>query len=179
MKKKITFVFGGARSGKSSYAYRLADKSFKRPLYIATAEAFDREMKDRIALHKKQRSARWQCVESPVDVPSVLLDPKVNCDGILLDCLTVWLSNILLKKGEKAIAPAIKDIVSAVKKCRKPLVIVSNEVGMGVVPSSRLGRIFRDYAGWLNQDIAEIADDVVFVMSGIPARLKTGRRVRI
>ena len=174
MKRKITFVFGGTRSGKSSYAYRLADKTFKKPVYLATAEAFDKEMKERIALHQKQRGAKWQCVESPIDLAGVLLDPKLKCDGILVDCLTVWLSNVLLQKGEKALAPAIKELVAAVKKAKRPLVIVSNEVGMGIVPESKLGRIFRDYAGWLNQDMAEIADEVVFVVSGVPMVLKRG-----
>jgi len=180
MKKKITFVFGGTRSGKSSYAYRLADKTFKRPVYLATAEALDNEMKQRIALHQKQRGAKWESVESPLDPAGVLVDKKLKCDGILLDCLTVWLSNVLLKRGEKALAPAIKVLLRAMKDSRWPLIVVSNEVGMGIVPESKLGRIFRDYAGWLNQDMAELADEVVFVVSGVPIVLKksVGRRTR-
>ena len=162
-----------ARSGKSTYALRLAEESFDKPLYIATAEAGDREMAERIRIHKRSRSRRWTCAEEPLDVASVLVSPP-PCDGILVDCMTLWVSNVLLKEGEKAFAKRRKQLIAALRRARHPVIIVSNEVGLGIVPEHELGRKFRDMAGRLNQDLAKIADTVVFVVSGLPMVLKGG-----
>jgi len=175
MKKggRITLVLGGARSGKSTYALKLAGKMFRRPLFAATAEAVDDEMAERIAAHKKSRGRRWRCIEEPLDLAGVLAGDR-RCDGILLDCVTVWLSNVLVREGEKAAERRERQFLAGLKKARVPVIVVSNEVGMGIVPESKLGRRFRDLAGWLNQALAAAADEVVFVAAGLPVRLKGG-----
>jgi len=171
-KNDVMLVFGGARSGKSSLAGRLAETRFKHPLYLATAEGLDAEMAERIRLHRKARSARWLCVEEPLDIARVIAHPPKGCDGILLDCLTLWLSNILHKEGEKAPASRKRQLTAALKATPVPVILVSNEVGMGIVPEHELGRKFRDLAGWLNQDVAAVADTVVFAVAGLPMVLK-------
>jgi adenosylcobinamide kinase / adenosylcobinamide-phosphate guanylyltransferase len=168
---KTILVLGGARSGKSTYSLRLANSLFDKPLYIATAEAGDREMAERIRIHKQSRSRHWKCLEEPLDVASVIASAP-RCDGILIDCMTLWVSNVLLKEGEKAFAKREKELLAALRKARCPVIIVSNEVGLGIVPEHVLGRKFRDMAGRLNQDLAEFADTVVFVVSGLPMVLK-------
>ena len=168
---KIVLVLGGARSGKSAYALKLAEMMFRNPLYVATAEAGDREMADRISSHKQSRGPHWQCVEEPLDIASVIAAPP-RCDGILVDCITLWVTNVLLKEKEKAFEKRRKEVIAALRRTRRPVIIVSNEVGLGIVPESRLGRKFRDLAGWFNQDLAAVADTVVFVVSGLPMILK-------
>lgn len=176
MKKKIvgklTLVIGGARSGKSSYAGSLAGKCFKEPVYVATAEPFDSEMADRIARHKSSRGPKWACIEEPLDVPRALQHLPPRHDGVLLDCVTVWLCNVLVKEGGKAIRKRINELIAALENRKCDVIVVSNEVGMGIVPDNRMGREFRDYAGWLNQDLASIADAVVLVVAGIPMVIK-------
>lgn len=175
-KAKITLVLGGTRSGKSSYAKHIVETVCKRPLYIATAEALDAEMSDRIARHRADRGDDWNCIEEPINVAQVLGNLPCRTDGVLLDCMTLWLSNVLMKEGAAGFAKRKKDLLGALRRINSDLVIVSNEVGMGLVPDNKLGREFRDYAGWLNQDIAEIADNVVFVIAGIPLVLKGEKR---
>ena len=169
---KVVLVLGGARSGKSGFAGRLAETRFRRPVYLATAEVLDAEMAGRIELHRKARGSRWQCVEEPLDIARVLRHPPETGDGILLDCLTLWLSNVLLKEGEKAVASRKRQLLAALQAAAVPVILVSNEVGMGIVPEHKLGRTFRDLAGWLNQDVAAVADAVVFVVAGLPMVLK-------
>jgi adenosylcobinamide kinase / adenosylcobinamide-phosphate guanylyltransferase len=168
---KIVLVLGGARSGKSSYAMRLALKRFHKPLYLATAEAGDREMSERISAHRKSRGPCWRCVEEPLNIASVIANPPV-CDGILVDCMTLWVTNVLLKEKRKAFEKRRAELLRALSRTKRPVILVSNEVGMGIVPANRLGRDFRDLAGWLNQDLASVADTVVFVVSGLPMILK-------
>lgn len=169
---KLTLVIGGARSGKSSYALKLAQRRFSAPLYLATGEARDEEMARRIALHRAARGRKWLCREEPVDVAGALRDLPPRCDGILLDCLTLWLSNILIKEGEKAYPTRARRLISALKACARPVIVVTNEVGLGIVPEHPLGRTFRDLAGWLNQDVAAAADTVVLTVAGLPVALK-------
>lgn len=169
---RVVLVLGGARSGKSGFASRLAETKFKRPLYLATAEALDAEMSDRIRHHRMARGSRWLCAEEPLDIHRVLLHPPTTCDVILLDCLTLWLSNVLLKEGSKAVASRKGKLMAALRKPGRPVIIVSNEVGMGIVPEHALGREFRDLAGWLNQEVSAIADTVVFVAAGLPLVMK-------
>jgi len=171
-KNKLTLVIGGARSGKSTYAANLAGKCFKKPLYLATAEPFDSEMAERIACHKSSRGPEWTCVEEPLEVPAALSGISARHDGVLLDCVTVWLCNVLVREGKKTMRTRIDSLVAALRNRKRDVIVVSNEVGMGIVPGSRMGRDFRDYAGWLNQDLAAIADNVVFVVAGIPMVLK-------
>jgi adenosylcobinamide kinase/adenosylcobinamide-phosphate guanylyltransferase len=129
-------------------------------------------MAERIRLHRRARGSRWLCVEEPLDVARVIARPPKGCDGILLDCLTLWLSNVLHKEGEKGFAPRKRQLISALKATTLPVILVSNEVGMGIVPEHELGRKFRDLAGWLNQDVAAVADTVVFAVAGLPMVLK-------
>ncbi len=165
-------VLGGARSGKSSFAQQLAERRWKRPLFLATAEVLDEEMARRVRKHRRARGARWRCVEEPLEIAGVLAHGPANTDGILVDCMTLWLSNILLKEGSGAIQKRRQTLLESVKKIRRDLILVSNEVGMGIVPENELGREFRDQAGWLNQALAAEVDTVVFVVAGLPLVLK-------
>ena len=165
-------VLGGARSGKSQYALKLAERHWKRPLYLATAEVKDAEMARRIAAHRKARGPHWQCVEEPLEVAEILRNGAADADGILVDCLTLWLSNVLLKEGADAVAHRKVELLAALRDARQHIILVSNEVGMGIVPEYELGRDFRDQAGWLNQELAAAVDTVVLVVAGLPMALK-------
>ncbi len=165
-------VLGGARSGKSRFAQQLAERRWKRPLYLATAEAGDAEMALRIRKHRRARGARWRCLEEPLAVPAALAGIPAGVDGVLVDCLTLWLSNVLLKEGPGAIEKRSQALLKAVKGFRRELVLVNNEVGLGIVPEHRLGREFRDHAGRLNQALAAVVDTVVLVVAGLPLVLK-------
>jgi adenosylcobinamide kinase/adenosylcobinamide-phosphate guanylyltransferase len=164
-------VVGGARSGKSRLANQLASRNFEAPLYLATAEVTDAEMQERIDLHRKERGEQWRCVEEPLDVAGVLNAPG-DCSGILLDCVTVWLGNVLHHEGESEFEKRKVALLEAVKTCEKSVVIVSNELGQGIVPADAETRKFRDLAGWLNQDLAKAVYAVVAVSCGLPMILK-------
>ncbi len=168
----IVLVLGGARSGKSTYAQKLAERWWPRPLYLAPAETLDDEMVERVKLHQENRGPRWGCVEEPLDVARVIGNPVPDQDGILFDCATLWLTNVLLKEGVAGIETRKLALIDALKTCPTGVIIVSNEVGMGIVPEYPLGRDFRDQQGWLNQELAAIADTVIFVIAGIPMFLK-------
>lgn len=166
----ITLVLGGTRSGKSSFAQSLAEESNRQLVYIATAEAFDEEMTDRIARHQNDRGAEWQTVEESLDLAAAVAahsDPKTT---ILVDCLTIWLSNMMLANQD--IAAALDALTQALANAPGLVILVSNEVGSGIVPESALGRQFRDEAGWMNQRIAAAADDVALITAGLPYWLK-------
>lgn len=168
-------ILGGARSGKSRYALKLAESNWRRPLYVATAEASDLEMQERIAAHKKARGKRWTCVEEPREIARLIqradkLYPAR--DVFLIDCLTLWLNNVLLNEDLKSFERRRGALLKAVRASKKSLIMVSNEVGLGIVPESGSVRQFRDLAGWLNQDLAAIADTVVFIAAGLPVVLK-------
>jgi len=168
-------VLGGARSGKSSFALRLAENCWRRPLYAATAEALDSEMAARIAAHRKARSRRWACAEEPLELAALISRAEKKFPGrdvLLVDCLTLWLNNVLYREGARAFRRRKSELLRAVRGSPKSLVMVSNEVGLGLVPATPEGRRFRDLAGWLNQDLAAAADAVVFVASGLPLVLK-------
>ena len=169
---RVVLVLGGARSGKSAFAQRLAEKWWLRPLYLATAEVGDQEMADRIELHRQKRGVRWACVEEPLDVAESLRSDTPPRDGVLLDCATVWLSNVMLKEGQAAVEKRKRQLLQSLAEAAGDVIVVSNEVGMGIVPDSELGRLFRDLQGWLNQDLASAADVVVFVIAGLPMVLK-------
>ncbi|MEI6789111.1 MAG: bifunctional adenosylcobinamide kinase/adenosylcobinamide-phosphate guanylyltransferase [bacterium] len=170
--KEIVLVLGGARSGKSSYAQRLAESRWKHPLYLAPAETLDSEMANRVKLHRQQRGPHWGCVEEPLDVARIIRTSIPKRDGVLLDCATLWLTNVLLKEGEPSVKSRKQDLLAALKESTTDVIIVSNEVGMGIVPESPLGRNFRDLQGWLNQDMAAVADTVLFIVAGLPLVLK-------
>jgi len=169
---RLILVLGGARSGKSRYAQQLAEHYWPHPVFLATAEVTDEEMAARIAQHRAARGAQWQCVEEPLDLAGALAQAAGLGDGVLLDCLTVWLGNVLVKEGAAGVAARQQALLAAVRQRRSNMVFVSNEVGLGIVPEHALGREFRDFAGWLNQALAAEADAVVFIAAGLPLSLK-------
>jgi len=169
---KITFILGGARSGKSTYALELA-KKHKDVAFIATCQGLDAEMKKRIKLHKELRPRHWETFEEAKDVALTLasIDNKFDC--IVIDCLTLLVSNLLLAKvNHKTIEAKIDRMLEHLKKKKAQAIIVSNEVGLGLVPANKLGRDFRDIAGKINQIVARQADEVFFMASGLPCRIK-------
>lgn len=171
---KITFIIGGARSGKSQYALKLAkEEKAKNVAFIATAKPLDSEMKKRIELHKKKRPKYWRTFQEPQNVSGLLKKSSNKFELILIDCLTLLISNLLLANlKQDNIEEEARKILSALKKTKASSIIVSNEVGLGIVPENKLARDFRDIAGRINQLVAEKSDEVFFLVSGIPWRIK-------
>jgi adenosylcobinamide kinase / adenosylcobinamide-phosphate guanylyltransferase len=172
---RLTLVLGGARSGKSRYAERLVEATSSRGTYCATAEAGDDEMAARIAAHRARRGPLWHTVEVPLLLAEAV-GAEVGPDRpVLVDCLTLWLSNLML--AEARLEEEFAALRKALRDAAGPVVLVANEVGLGLVSETPLGRHFRDAAGWLNQDIAALADRVVFVAAGLPLVLKDGASI--
>lgn len=168
MDHRVTLVLGGARSGKSALAERLVLAHGRPPVYIATSEAWDDEMRARIADHKAQRDGQgWRTIEAPIDLPGALA--AAGDAPVLVDCLTLWLTNLML--GDHDIPAATATLLAALER-PGPTVLVANEVGLGIVPDNALARRFRDAAGRLNQQVAARADTVVFTAAGLPLVLK-------
>jgi adenosylcobinamide kinase/adenosylcobinamide-phosphate guanylyltransferase len=167
---RITLLLGGARSGKSRLAEELAEHRPGRLVYIATAEAWDDEMKARIAEHKARRSDRWHSIEAPVAVAEVLQALPADTGAVLVDCLTLWLSNIM--HAGRDIGSETAGLLTALNAVRFPVLLVSNEVGLGIVPENRLAREFRDAQGRLNQAVAAAAGHAIFMAAGLPLVLK-------
>jgi adenosylcobinamide kinase/adenosylcobinamide-phosphate guanylyltransferase len=167
-------VLGGARSGKSTYAEALVERQAGDCLYIATAEAGDAEMAERIRLHRARRGPRWTTIEAPVDIAGALLRAAPSYGAILVDCLTLWLAN-LMSAGRQPEDEAT-GLVAALRATAMPVVLVANEVGLGIVPDNALARSFRDHAGRLNQRIAAMADSVVLMVAGLPMVVKPAAR---
>ena len=168
--RRLTLVLGGARSGKSRYAERLVLASGLAPVYVATAEALDDEMAARIAAHRARRGADWRTVEEPLDLVAALHRECAPDRAVLVDCLTLWLANLMGQ--DRPPGPEIERLVAALGALPGALVLVSNEVGLGVVPTAAMARAFIDHAGWLHQRIAEQAEVVVFMAAGLPLHLK-------
>lgn len=164
----LTLVLGGARSGKSGYAQREAEKAAagtgRPPLMIATAEAFDDEMRDRIDRHRAERGDGWRTQEAPLDLAAAVRGLSAG-DVAVIDCLTLWLSNQML--GDHDLPAAIDDLTTALAACPASLWVVSNEVGWSLVPDNALGRRFRDEAGRLNQSVAAVADQACLIVAGM------------
>lgn len=168
MAAHVTLVLGGARSGKSALAERLVLAHGRPPVYVATAEAWDDEMRARIAQHRAERDGLgWRTIEAPLDLPGALA--LAGEAPVLVDCLTLWLTNLML--GEHDIPGATAALLAALDRAG-PTVLVANEVGLGIVPDNALARRFRDAAGRLNQQVAARADTVVFTAAGLPLVLK-------
>lgn len=163
-------VLGGARSGKSRYAQARAEALDAELIFIATAQAFDAEMADRIARHRDDRGAHWATVEAPVELTAAIRTECREDRVLLIDCLTLWTSNLLL--GERDIPAATADLVASIHEATGPLILVSNEVGLGIVPDNELARRFRDEAGRVNQQVAAAVDEAMFIAAGLPLRLK-------
>jgi adenosylcobinamide kinase / adenosylcobinamide-phosphate guanylyltransferase len=166
----VTLVLGGARSGKSAYAERLVEGAAACGSYCATAQAGDAEMAARIAAHQARRGPFWRTIETPLALAPVIAAEAAPGRPLLVDCLTLWLSNLLL--AGKEIDEESAALCAALQLAGGPVVLVANEVGMGLVPETPLGRRFRDAAGRLNQEVAALADRVVFVAAGLPLVLK-------
>lgn len=171
MLAELTLVLGGARSGKSALAERLATGSGRPRVYIATAQAFDTEMRDRINRHRLARGPGWQTIEAPTDVVAALAGVAPDA-VVLVDCATLWLSNLMLAGADPA--PETTRLLAALAACRAPVVVVSNEVGQGIVPDNALARAFRDAQGQLNQQLAARAGLAILVVAGLPMVLKGG-----
>ncbi|WP_425668441.1 bifunctional adenosylcobinamide kinase/adenosylcobinamide-phosphate guanylyltransferase [Agrobacterium radiobacter] len=169
-KNRSVFILGGARSGKSRFAEEFAGKSGGRLHYLATGRAWDDEMRDRISHHQERRGGEWTTHEAPVDIAAVLqrLDDAGNV--ILIDCLTLWLTNLMMENAD--IEAAFTAVEAAIISSQATLIFVSNEVGLGIVPENRMAREFRDHAGRLHQQIAAIAGEVYFVAAGLPLKMK-------
>jgi len=170
MSGALTLVLGGARSGKSRYAEDVVEGQSGRPIYLATAAAGDGEMAARIAAHRARRGSHWQTVEEPLDLAGALQRHAAPDAAVLVDCLTLWLSNVMMA-GRDATAECDR-LVAALPGLTGPVTMVSNEVGLGIVPAEPLGRDFRDRAGLLHQELAAVADRVVLVVAGLPQQLK-------
>ncbi len=167
---RITLVLGGARSGKSTYAEQLLASHDGPRFYVATATAGDTEMTERIAAHRARRGPAWHTIEEPLDLANVLRENDRPGAAILVDCLTLWLSNVMA--AARDVATETGRLLSALRQIESHTVLVSNEVGLGIVPDNALARAYRDHAGRLNQAVAGTADRVVFVAAGLPLSLK-------
>ncbi|OYW57983.1 MAG: bifunctional adenosylcobinamide kinase/adenosylcobinamide-phosphate guanylyltransferase [Rhodobacterales bacterium 32-66-7] len=165
----VTLVVGGARSGKSTFAEALVNSTARPRRYIATAEAWDDEMRDRIARHVADRGPGWTTVEAPLDLAEALADARTD-EVVLVDCATLWLTNHLL--ADHDLAGETATLIASLLSCPAPVVVVSNEVGWGIVPDNALARRFRDAQGRLNQQLAATADLAVTVIAGLPLVLK-------
>lgn len=166
-----TLVLGGARSGKSRHAEALAERQPGACLYIATGQAWDAEMADRIAHHQAQRGPRWRTIEAPLDLVGALGQTAGPGRAVLVDCLTLWLSNLM--HADRDIAAETDRLVRWLAAPPGPVVLVSNEVGLGIVPDNALARAFRDHAGRLHQAVAAAVPSVVFIAAGLPLTLKS------
>lgn len=179
---KFTFILGGARSGKSSYAQKLAEDSGKVVTFIATAQAWDDEMKARIQKHRQDRPAEWRTLEIQKDVSAYLIQHPQQAEIYLLDCITLLASNIFMQfiegdlvneaTAKIALENEIAELIKYINEHNEEWIIVSNEVGLGLVPPYQMGRVYRDLLGWANQSLAREADSVLFMAAGIPMKVK-------
>lgn len=169
--RRVTLVLGGARSGKSRHAEALALGHKGRRLYLATAEVIDAEMRERVELHRQQRGSGWETREVPLDLSDALEQADDPKSFILVECITIWINNLIFHG--KDVALEVKRLCDNLPKLKGRIVLVSNEVGLGIVPDNALARQFRDEAGRANQALGAMADEVVFVAAGLPLLLKS------
>ncbi len=174
----IIFILGGARSGKSRYAQELADRLGPRVLYVATAEALDGEMKARIEAHRRSRPSSWRTLEARAGVAEAIASEKADAEVVIIDCLTLLVSNLLADGSagaeacEKRVMGEVEDLLALMETAKPDFIVVSNEVGLGLVPPNPLGRVYRDVLGLANQMVARHADEVYLMVAGIPVPLK-------
>ncbi len=171
---RVTFIVGGARSGKSWLSQKLGESVPGKRLFIATAQPLDDEMEKRIESHKVSRGKNWKTAEEPVAISKVVSENEKEYGLILIDCLTVWVSNLLERfdQDEKKILEEVKRLAEAIKESGGRFIIVSNEVGMGIVPENKMARQFRELLGIVNQRMAELSDRVILMVSGVSMVLK-------
>ncbi len=174
---RIIMVTGGARSGKSVLAETMAARHDAPRLYIATAQAWDAEMTQRIGRHRDRRGTGWHTIEEPLDLPGALA--RTEGQGVrLVDCLTLWLSNLMTAgDADPDPGPQVAALCQRLGTAQSPVILVTNELGLGIVPENALARRFRDAHGWMNQSVAAIADQVWMAVSGLPLRLKPAREM--
>ncbi|MCR4393294.1 MAG: bifunctional adenosylcobinamide kinase/adenosylcobinamide-phosphate guanylyltransferase [Dehalococcoidales bacterium] len=182
--KKTILLLGGARSGKSRLAQEMAQRMSARVLYVATATAGDADMQQRIIRHRRERPASWQTLEATCNLGQAISDCFSDCDVVLIDCITLLVNNIFCRHDEKQFAEIdetildnevqqeITELINCIKRTGVSFIIVSNETGLGLVPENRMGRLYRDCLGRANQRLAQIADEVYFLIAGIPVRIK-------
>jgi adenosylcobinamide kinase / adenosylcobinamide-phosphate guanylyltransferase len=175
-RRSVTLVLGGARSGKSRFAQKLAERA-SAVAFVATAKAVDDEMRDKIRRHQQQRPTHWRTVEEPLELGRVVIECAPHCDILLVDCLTLFVANVL-EAGPEMLDARIDSLVDALRNVQSSVVLVSNEVGSGVVPAYPLGRQFRELLGEVNQRVASVADNVLFMVAGLPLALKGQLEVR-
>jgi adenosylcobinamide kinase / adenosylcobinamide-phosphate guanylyltransferase len=170
VKEKI-FVVGGCRSGKSRHALELAEKiSDIHRVFIATCVPYDEEMKDRVRLHRQDRDLSWTTVDAPVELAEAILKSSQSGHVILADCLTLWMSNLFMESEN--VEKQVEKLTTAIHQAQCPVVVVSNEVGTGIVPENALARQYRDAVGFANQKVAACVDKVIWVVAGIPVMIK-------
>lgn len=173
---RTTFVIGGCKSGKSGHALKLADDiEAGRHVYVATCIPSDDEMRERVLRHQQERSQKWETLEEPIEIAHVIAKQSQPDRVILVDCLTLWITNLLMNnecQNLEQIEYRIDELSRSLSQSRGPVLLVSNEVGTGIVPDNRLARFFRDAAGLANQKIAAVADRVVWVVAGIAVSIK-------
>ncbi len=180
MAGKIVLVTGGARSGKSTFAERYAAQGSRTVAYIATAQIYDDEMKERVGLHQSRRPANWSTYEAPYKAECAMSQAVQSADAVLFDCLTLYTSNLLLapeapadrEERRQAVLAAIDTLLFSAKQEHADVIFVTNEVGSGIVPDNALAREYRDIAGLVNQKVARFADEVYLVISGLAVELK-------
>ncbi len=170
LERGVTLILGGVRSGKSSFAEGLIDASNMDAVYLATGRAWDDEMSERIGLHKVRRGPSWTTIEEPLDLAATLERACADDKAILVDCLTLWLTNLMME--ERDIGEETARLVVTLPRLKGAVVLVSNEVGLGIVPENRMAREFRDHAGRLHQAVAQAAATVYFVAAGLPLKMK-------
>ncbi len=172
---RLALILGGARSGKSRYGLGLAARCPAPRLFMATGEPRDAEMKARIEAHQRERGSDWATREVPLELAAALGDAQDYYGVIVVDCLTMWVSNLLLQESapQGSIQTACEHLLEVLAKTAAPTILISNEVGWGIVPDNLLARNFRDQAGWLHQRLAQVADLVVLVVAGVPVLIKS------
>jgi adenosylcobinamide kinase / adenosylcobinamide-phosphate guanylyltransferase len=177
---KLTLILGGTRSGKSSYAQSLAEETGKSVTFLATAQALDDEMSARIQKHRAERSPDWETLEIPLDISTHL--GKIKTDVVILDCITLLVTNVLMQfvKDDlvdeapftQALQKEMDELIAKIRTGKQEWIIISNELGLGLVPPYQMGRVYRDWLGWANQQLARAADKVIFMVAGIPTVIK-------
>jgi adenosylcobinamide kinase/adenosylcobinamide-phosphate guanylyltransferase len=175
--RRCIFILGGARSGKSQFAQELAGKLGKNVLFVATGQPLDEEMKARITQHKKDRPKNWHTLEAPSNLRKLIEQQTNDLEVVIIDCLTLLVSNLLgnkldYSKAEKQVMAEIRELIACIDKFHANFIIVSNEVGLDLVPETKLGRLYRDLLGKANQLIAQRADEVYLMIAGIPLKIK-------
>ena len=171
---EVTFVLGGCRSGKSSHALALAaDRIGAENCFIATCVPYDDEMQDRVRRHQQERGKDWRTVDAPLELSEAVEKHAETADVMIVDCLTLWMNNLIMEDlSDEAVFEKVEALKSALEKVQCPVFLVSNEVGTGIVPENRLARRFRDLTGFANQRVAVFADQVIWMVAGIPVRIK-------